>query len=314
MRRLSLVLVLLFTSAILAQVKEYKPSGINFFSKEQEVQLGKESADEVRKTMQVIDNKDLTDYINRIGGHLAKSKHAGPYPYTFEVVHDLSINAFALPGGPMFVHTGLIAALDNESELAGVLAHEMSHVALRHGTANASKANMVQLPAALGAQVAGTRGGILGTLAPLGINAGAQSLLLKYSRSAEKEADLNGAQIMNDVGYDPIQMAKFFEKLEAQGNKDNSKLANFTSDHPTPGNRVQYVTEEAKSLPKTTYSELEPENLPRMKQIVAALPPPKPPAPPAQPAPKAAAPPSKVAPTAPAPKAAPTPAPATKAK
>jgi predicted Zn-dependent protease len=314
MRRLCLGAVLLFTSVILAQVKEYKPSGINFFSKEQEVQLGKESADEVRKTMQVIDNKDLTGYINRIGGRLAKSKHAGPYPYTFEVVHDLSINAFALPGGPMFVHTGLIAALDNESELAGVLAHEMSHVALRHGTANASKANMVQLPAALGGQLAGSRGGILGTLAPLGINAGAQSMLLKYSRSAEKEADLNGAQIMNDVGYDPTQMAKFFEKLEAQGNKDNSKLANFMSDHPTPGNRVQYVTEEAKILPKTTYSELEPENLPRIKQIVASLPAPKPPAPPAAPAAKAvqAAP---AASTTPATKTPTTPAtPATKAK
>jgi predicted Zn-dependent protease len=197
------------------------------------------------------------------------------------VVNDPSINAFALPGGPMFVHTGLIAALDSESQLAGVLAHEMSHVALRHGTSNASKANMVQLPSVLGAQYAGSKGGILGQLAPLGINAGAQSLLLKYSRSAEKEADLNGAQIMNDVGYDPTQMAKFFEKLEAQGNRDNSKLANFMSDHPTPGNRVQYVSEEAKKLPKITYSEAEPQNLATMKQIVASLPAPKPPAAPA---------------------------------
>ena len=271
----------MFASVLLAQVKEYKPSTLNFFSKDQEIQLGKESAVEVRKTMQVIDNKDLTGYINRLGSRLAKSRHAGAYPFTFEVVNDPSINAFALPGGPMFVHTGLIAALDSESQLAGVLAHEMSHVALRHGTSNASKANMVQLPSVLGAQYAGSKGGILGQLAPLGINAGAQSLLLKYSRSAEKEADLNGAQIMNDVGYDPTQMAKFFEKLEAQGNRDNSKLANFMSDHPTPGNRVQYVSEEAKKLPKITYSEAEPQNLATMKQIVASLPAPKPPAAPA---------------------------------
>jgi len=282
MRRLHLVLVLMFGSVILAQVKEYKPSSLNFFSKDQEIQLGKESAAEVRKSMQVIDNKDLTGYINRLGCRLAKSKHAGAYPFTFEVVNDSSINAFALPGGPMFVHTGLIAALDSESQLAGVLAHEMSHVALRHGTSNVSKSNMIQLPTALGSQLAGSRGGILGQLAPLGINLGAQSMLLKYSRSAEKEADLNGAQIMNDVGYDPIQMAKFFEKLEAQGNKDNGKLANFMSDHPTPGNRVQYVSDAAKALPKTAYSELEPQNLPRMKQIVASLP--------APPAPKPAAP------------------------
>ena len=281
MRRLYPVFTLIFASVVLAQVKEYKPSTLNFFSKDQEIQLGKESAVEVRKTMQVIDNKDLTGYINRLGSRLAKSTHAGAYPFTFEVVNDPSINAFALPGGPMFVHTGLIAALDSESQLAGVLAHEMSHVALRHGTSNASKANMVQLPSVLGAQYAGSKGGILGQLAPLGINAGAQSLLLKYSRSAEKEADLNGAQIMNDVGYDPTQMAKFFEKLEAQGNRDNSKLANFMSDHPTPGNRVQYVSEEAKKLPKITYSEAEPQNLATMKQIVASLPAPKPPAAPA---------------------------------
>src|SRR6185369_10190562 len=147
MRRLYPVFTLMFASVLLAQIKEYKPSTLNFFSKDQELQLGKESADEVRKTMQVIDNKDLTGYINRLGSRLAKSRHAGAYPFTFEVVNDPSINAFALPGGPMFVHTGLIAALDSESQLAGVLAHEMSHVALRHGTNQASKANLWQIPA-----------------------------------------------------------------------------------------------------------------------------------------------------------------------
>jgi predicted Zn-dependent protease len=287
MRRLAPLFVLPFTCVLLAQVKEFKPSGFNAFSKDQEIQLGKESADEVRKSMQVVNNQDLTAYVNRLGSRLAQSKHAGAYPFSFEVVNDPSINAFALPGGPMFVHTGLVAALDNESQLAGVLAHEMSHVALRHGTSNATKSNMIQLPAALGAEIAGSRGGMLAQLAPLGINLGAQSMLLKYSRSAEKEADLNGAQIMNDVGYDPTQMAKFFEKLEAQGSKDNSKLANFMADHPTPGNRVKYVSDEARSLPKKTYSELEPENLPRMKQIVASLPPPPAPKPAASAATKA---------------------------
>jgi beta-barrel assembly-enhancing protease len=286
MRRLAPLVVILFTCVLMAQVKEYKPSGFNAFSKDQEIQLGKESAAEIRKSMQIVNSQDLTGYINRLGSRLAQSKRAGTYPFSFEVVNDPSINAFALPGGPMFVHTGLIAALDNESQLAGVLAHEMSHVALRHGTSNVTKSNMIQLPAALGSEIVGGRGGILGTLAPLGINLGAQSMLLKYSRTAEKEADLNGAQIMNDVGYDPTQMAKFFEKLETQGNKDNSKLANFMADHPTPGNRVKYVTDEAKKLPKKTYSELEPQNLPRMKQAVAALPPPPAPKPAANPASK----------------------------
>src|SRR6185312_11882515 len=100
-------------------------------------------------TEPIVQNKDLVDYINRIGKRLAASKHAGDFPFTFEVINTPEINAFALPGGPMFVNTGLIAAVDNESELAGVLAHEMSHVALRHGTTNVSKANLIQLPAML---------------------------------------------------------------------------------------------------------------------------------------------------------------------
>ncbi|MEI9813950.1 MAG: M48 family metallopeptidase [Acidobacteriota bacterium] len=276
LRRLLFVVAL--TGSAFAQLKEYKPSRWNLFSTDQDVQMGKEAAEEVRKTMPIVNNKDLTDYVNRIGARLAKSKRAGGFPYTFEVLNDPSINAFALPGGPMFVHTGLIAAVDNESQLAGVLAHEMSHVALRHGSTNVSKANIIQLPAMLGANVLGAKGGIWGTLGQLGIGLGAQSVLLKYSRDAEKEADLNGAQIMNDAGYDPTQMAIFFDKLQADGERDNSKLANFMSDHPTPGRRVDYVNAQNKLLPKVKYSELEPGTLPKMKQVVASIPPPPKPA------------------------------------
>jgi hypothetical protein len=179
----------------------------------------------------------------------------------------------------MFIHTGLLAAVDNESQLAGVLAHEMSHVYLRHGTNNVSKANLVQLPAMLGAAALEKKGGIMGTLGQLGIGLGAQSLLMKYSRDAEKNADLNGAQIMYDAGYNPTEMAVFFDKLQAQGERDNSKLANFMSDHPTPGRRVDYVNAQNKKLPKKSFTELEPATLPRMKQVIASLPPPPKPAP-----------------------------------
>jgi len=136
---------------------------------------------------------------------------------------------------------------------------------------------LIQLPAMLGGQILGSQGGILGALGQLGVGLGAQSMLLKYSRDAESQADLNGAQIMNDVGYDPTQMAVFFQKLEQEGQSDNSLMANFLSDHPTPGNRVKYVSDQNKLLPKKQYTELEPQNLPRMKQVVASLPaPPKP--------------------------------------
>lgn len=276
MRKLT---VLLLATVLLAgaQVKEFKPSRLNFFSPEQDVQLGKEAAAEVRKTMPIVNNADLTGYVNRIGKRLTTSKRAGTFPYTFEVVNDPNINAFALPGGPMFVHTGLIAAADSEAQIAGVLAHEISHVALRHGTANVSKSNLIQLPAMIGGQILGAQGGILGALGQLGVGLGAQSALLKYSRDAETEADLNGAQMMYDAGYDPTQMALFFQKLEEEGQRDNSLLTNFLSSHPTPGNRVKYVGDQNKLLPKKQYSELEPQSLPRMKQIIATLPaPPKP--------------------------------------
>lgn len=260
-----------------AQLKELKP-GFNLFSAQQDVQMGKEAAAEVEKSMPVVKNEELNAYLSKIGARLAKSKHAGTFPFSFAVINDKSINAFALPGGPVFVHTGLIAALDNESQLAGVLAHEMSHVALRHGTNQASKANLLQLGAALASSGLGEES-MWSKLGQLGIGLGAQSVLLKYSRNAERDADLNGARIMNEVGYDPVQMAQFFQKLEAQGQKDNSMLANFLSNHPTPGNRVVYVQDQNKYLPKNSYSETDPGSLPRVKNIVAGLPPPPPPKP-----------------------------------
>jgi len=278
----ALLFLMLAAAALLAEVKQFKPSRLNLFSPQQDVEMGKEAAAEVRKNMPVVSNADLTAYVQRVGSRLTKSKQAEAFPFTFEVVNDPSINAFALPGGPMFIHTGLLSALDNESQLAGVMAHEMSHVILRHGTSQVSKANLVQLPAMLGASALGNKSGLWGTLGQLGVGLGAQSVLLRYSRDAEQQADLNGAQIMNEVGYDPTQMAKFFEKLQTQGGTaGDTRLANFLSDHPSPGNRVKYVEDQNKSLPKVTYRESAPNDLPRVKQLVAALPPPPKPAPPA---------------------------------
>jgi hypothetical protein len=168
------------------------------------------------------------------------------------------------------VNSGLIKAADNEAQLAGVLAHEISHVALRHGTHQASKANLVRLPAALAGAVLGQSGSMLGQLGQLGIGLGANSLLLRYSRDAESQADLLGAQIMSKAGYNPIEMARFFEKLEAQGGHNGPQ---FLSDHPNPGNRVKAVSDEIRYLPQRSYDAQE-GNLARMKAIVAELPPP----------------------------------------
>src|SRR5690349_23934158 len=191
-----------------------RPSGLNFFSKQQDVQLGEEAATEVRKQVTVVQNQFLQDYIRRIGKRLASQPEAGDWPFNFTVILDPNINAFALPGGPMFVNSGAIAHADNEAQIAGVMGHEMSHVILRHGTRQASKANLIQIPAMLAGAVIGN-GSMLGQLAQLGIGLGANSVLLKYSRDDESQADALGTHLMAEAGYNPLELAHFFEKLQA---------------------------------------------------------------------------------------------------
>ena len=268
-RMLMLAVFTLAGLPALAQLHQYKP-GFNLFSRDQDVQLGKEAAGEIEKQAEVVDNKELTAYINSIGSKLAAQPQADKYPYTFKVVNDKSINAFALPGGPAFVHTGLIAAVDNEAQLAGVLAHEITHVALRHGTNQASRANLIQLPAMLAGTALGTDS-MLGKLGQIGIGLGANSVLLKFSRTAETQADLVGAQIAAQAGYNPIEMARFFQKLEAEG---GTRGPQFFSDHPNPGNRMKAIEDEIRYMPQRNYG-AETGQLARMKAIVAKLPSPK---------------------------------------
>jgi predicted Zn-dependent protease len=248
-RRGFVVTMLAAALALAAERKDLKP-GFNLFSKDQDVELGKAAAAEVEKRYPVIRNRELESYIEGIGRKLASQPEADSYPYSFRLVHDKTINAFALPGGPTYVHTGLILAAENEAQLAGVMAHEISHVALRHGTNQASKAMGVQLIAGLiGAGIGGE--GVLGQLAQVGIGFGANTVLLKYSREAERQADLLGARLMSRAGYNPIEMARFFEKLEAEGG--SSRAPEFFSSHPNPGNRVKLVEDEVRSLPHTSY-------------------------------------------------------------
>ena len=150
------------------------------------------------------------------------------------------------------MHTALIKEASNESELAGVLAHEMTHVKLRHGTSQATEANLIQLPFALAERAIGS-GSLLGQIAELGIGLGFNSVILKMSRGHEAEADYNGALTMAEAGYDPLAMAEFFQKLEAKGGRE-SRLAQFLSDHPNPGNRVRAVEDEIRQMPPRPYS------------------------------------------------------------
>ena len=167
----------------------------------------------------------------------------------------------------------MLRAVDNEAQLAGVMGHEMSHVILRHGTNQASKSKLIELPAVLGSQVAG--GSLVGQLTKLGIGVGANSVLLKFSRSAESQADLMGSHLMAEAGYNPIEMAHFFEKLDAGG---GGRAFQFLSDHPNPANREKAIEQEVQRLPQQQYGN-ETGEFQRMKLIVSKIREPKPKAP-----------------------------------
>jgi predicted Zn-dependent protease len=277
MRRYSAYVLLLCGMLTAAEKLRTLKPGFNMFSPEQDAQLGKEAAAEVEKTKPIVRNSRLDAYVNQLGQKLAASPRAGKFPFSFEVVSDSSVNAFALPGGPMFINTQTFLAAQNEAQLAGVMAHEMSHVALRHGTHEASKGQALQVISGMAGSVAGQ--GIFGKMAQAGIGLGANSLLLHYSRSAEAEADYNGAQIMADAGYNPHYLATFFQQLETKGSE--GKMAQFLSDHPTPGNRVKAVDDEVKLMPAQNFIADSPQ-FHQIQALVRSLPPP--PAPKMQPA------------------------------
>ena len=269
------ILAVVLSAASFAQGPTQIHSGFNLFTKQQDVQLGQETAAQVRKQMHIVKDPFLNAYVNQVGQRLAGAQEAqeSGFKFTFEVVADPSINAFALPGGPMFINTGLLKAVNNEAQLAGVMGHEMSHVILRHGTNQASKAELIELPVAL---AGGSNGGsLMARLAQLGIGLGANSVLLKFSRTAESQADLMGSHLMAEAGYNPLELARFFEELEAKTGKGGVQ---FLSDHPNPENREHAIEDEADRLPRQTYS-YQTGQFARMKQVVAVIhepPPPKP--------------------------------------
>ena len=227
----------------------------NRFTPEQDVKIGLEGAAEVRQQYPVISDEKIARYLTELGDRLVA--HAPPelnnaaYKYSFTPVNLKEINAFALPGGPMFVHRGMFEAASAEGEVVGVMAHELSHVLLRHGTANASKAQnpWLQLGQLAGAVGGAMVGGGVGSAIAQGSQFGLGTLLLKYSREYEKQADLLGAQIMAQAGYDPRQLAHMFETIEKESRSSGGGgTPQWMSSHPNPGNRTVYITKEAETL------------------------------------------------------------------
>jgi beta-barrel assembly-enhancing protease len=228
-----------------AQRSKLKPPW-NMYSPETDVQVGKQNAEILEKRLPLCNVPKVDAYLTKLGLKLVGKlpTHGVQYPWQFHCVNSKEINAFALPGGYVFVNRGAIEVSDNEAQLAAVMAHELSHVALRHGTAQASKAQIMQGAAGIfGGIFGGSTGGALLTQ---GVALGAGSVLLHYSRSDETQADLLGTQALYDSGYDPRAMAQFFEKLESETQGKNPPQ--FLSDHPNPGNRVERVNEEIDKL------------------------------------------------------------------
>jgi hypothetical protein len=261
------VLAALGMPALATSRKKLPKPGWNLFSRQQDIQLGREYAVEVERDMQVVQNKELTDYVTRVGMRLVRKGGLDEYPYYFKVVKDDSINAFALPGGPMYIHTGLLKAVENEAQLAGVLSHELSHIVLRHGTHQATKSQFLQIGSMV---LSGATGGLSGQLSQLGIGLGANSLLLSFSRGMESEADLLGAYTMAQAGYNPIELPRFFERLESDDVKHNALVSRFLSDHPSPGNRIQTLEEQLPFMPRGPY-DAQAGDLAEAQQIVARL-------------------------------------------
>jgi beta-barrel assembly-enhancing protease len=247
-RAAALALVLFVPLAVVAWAASdrtvLKP-GWNMFSPQQDVEVGEQVAPDAERQLRMLNNSRVDTYVNDLGRRLAAKATGEKYPYRFKVVNDRAVNAFALPGGPIYVNRGVIEAAATEAQLAGVIAHEAAHVALRHGTNQASKASAAQLPLAI-------LGGMIGSdstktaLAQLGASFAVNSILLKYSRTAESQADVLGTQILFDTGYDPRAMAQFFEILEAQ-QRDKGQVE-FFSNHPSPDNRIERVNEEVTAL------------------------------------------------------------------
>jgi Zn-dependent protease with chaperone function len=217
-------------------------------SRQKQEQLGLQTAAEVYKQMPVLpDSSPVTQYVQRLGKKLVKViPPQNSWPYQFHVVQQTDINAFALPGGPIFINLGTINAADSEAQLAGVMSHEMSHVYMQHSAKQAPKQQWANILGALG----GLLGGAAGDLAQMGIQFGAGTLLMKYSRGDEAQADAVGAIIMYKAGYDPRAMAEFFQKIEKLSGNGGPQ---FLSDHPNPGNRVEAVDKEIANWPTEKY-------------------------------------------------------------
>jgi beta-barrel assembly-enhancing protease len=235
-RLIVLALALTLAAPALATTQTRLKPGMNFFSLRDDVEIGRRSAYEIDRKYRTHSDPR----VDRIGRRLAARSSMPNLPWRFRVIERRDVNAFALPGGYVYVTSGLLRSAHSEDELAGVLAHEITHVTLRHGTNQASKAVLAQMPLQMLGGLMGR--GVGSQLTQLGLGFGLNTLFLRYGRSAETQADVGAVQLMTRAGYNPHGLSSFLGSLKDRGGSE------FFSDHPNPSNRVGRVEQEIRML------------------------------------------------------------------
>ncbi len=253
-RTFGLAACMLLSFTLLASDKKKDPEeignrdvgkGINFYSLEKEIGLGKQLAQDVERQAKIIDDPIIAEYVSRVGQNLVRNSD-GKVPFTIKVIDSEDVNAFALPGGFFFVNSGLILKADTEAELAGVMAHEIAHVAARHGTRQATRGQVAQLATIPLIFMGGWTGyGIrqaASVLVPIGF--------LSFSRAFESDADMLGLQYMYKTGYDPEAFVDFFEKIQSLEKKKPGTISKVFSTHPLNEDRIQAAQKNIQSMLK----------------------------------------------------------------
>src|ERR1700733_8333716 len=220
--------------------------GVNFYSLEKEIAIGKQLAQEVERQAKIVDDPVIAEYVNRVGQNLVRNSDA-KVPFTIKVLDSEEVNAFALPGGFFFVNSGLILKADSESELAGVMAHEIAHVAARHGTRNATRGELAQI-AMIPVMV--MSGGWTGYAIYQGAGLAIPVGFLSFSRAFESEADYLGLQYMYKAGYDPTAFVDFFEKIQSKEKKKPGTMSKVFSTHPMTDDRIKNSQKEIQTILK----------------------------------------------------------------
>jgi predicted Zn-dependent protease len=213
--------------------------GVNFYSIEKEIALGKQMAQEVEREARIVQDPVVSEYVNRVAQNLVRNSDA-IVPFTVKVIDSNEVNAFALPGGFMFVNSGLLLKATNEAEFAGVLAHEIAHVAARHGTKQATRGQLINLASIPLLMVGGWAGFAIQEAAGLAVPLG----FLKFSRGMERQADQLGLEYLYKAGYDPTAFVDFFERIESLEKRKPGTVAKVFSTHPMTGDRIKRAQDE----------------------------------------------------------------------